>query len=195
MPPAVTFRILLPQWVADFVRGYGPIGATADKRMDFVIALSRENIRQAGGPFAAAVFDEGGDLVAPGVNMVEQANCSLLHAEIVAIALAQSALGRYDLSAGGRRHYQLLASTEPCAMCFGAIPWSGVDELVCGARDADARSVGFDEGPKLTDWVQALSDRGISVKRDVKRQAAAEVLAAYAAAGGTIYNAGGGGPL
>ena len=191
MPPAVTFRIRLPQWVAAFVRGYGRIGTTDDERMDFVIALSRENTRQAGGPFAAAVFDERGDLVAPGVNMVEQANCSLLHAEIVAIALAQWTLGRYDLSVGGRRHYQLLASTEPCAMCFGAIPWSGVSELVCGARDADARSIGFDEGPKLPDWVQALSDRGITVKRDVKRQAAAEVLKAYASAGGTIYNAGG----
>jgi len=28
---------------------------------------------------------------------------------------------------------------------------SGVQQPVCGARDEDARAIGFDEGPKLTD--------------------------------------------
>jgi tRNA(Arg) A34 adenosine deaminase TadA len=115
----------------------------------------------------------------------------MLHAEIVALALAQKILGRYDLSDGGKLHYELVAAAEPCAMCFGAVPWSGVQRLVCGARDEDARAIGFDEGPKMADWVKALNDRGITVVRDVLRGEASDVLREYAAAGGMIYNAGG----
>ena len=159
--------------------------------MGFVVGASRENVRRGtGGPFGAAVFDESGKLISLGVNIVEASNCSVLHAEIVAIALAQKALGRYDLSDGGREQYELAASTEPCAMCFGAVPWSGVSRLVCGARDEDARSIGFDEGPKLANWVKALEQRGITVVRDVLREEAAAVLREYGEGGGTIYNAG-----
>jgi len=75
-------------------------------------------------------------------------------------------------------------------MCFGAIPWSGVQRLVCGARDEDARAIGFDEGPKIIDWISALNDRGIAVMRDVLRPDAVAVLQDYVKAGGTIYNAG-----
>jgi len=160
--------------------------------MGFVVGASRENVRRGtGGPFGAGVFDDSGKLISLGVNIVEVSNCSVLHAEIVAIALAQKALGRYDLSDGGREQYELAASTEPCAMCFEAVPWSGVSRLVCGARDEDARSIGFDEGPKLTNWVEALEQRGITVVWDVLRDEAAAVLREYGEGGGTIYNAGG----
>jgi len=162
--------------------------------MRFVIALARQNVQhETGGPFASAVFERSGRLIALGVNTVVSSNCSVLHAEIVALAFAQKALGRYDLSDGGRLHYDLVASAEPCAMCFGAVPWSGVQGLVCGARDEDARAIGFDEGPKLDDWVSALHNRGIVVVRDVLREEAAAVLREYVAAGGTIYNSGGSG--
>lgn len=160
--------------------------------MRLAIALARENVkRQTGGPFGAAVFDEEGRLVAPGVNVVVTSNCSILHAEMVAIALAQKKLARYDIGDEGRSHCTLVASTEPCAMCFGAIPWSGVARLVCGARDEDARRIGFDEGPKLSDWQKALQERGIRVSRDVLREEAVAVLDLYAGLGGPIYNAGG----
>jgi tRNA(Arg) A34 adenosine deaminase TadA len=75
-------------------------------------------------------------------------------------------------------------------MCFGAIPWSGVTRLVCGARDEDARRIGFDEGPKLSDWQDALKVRGIIVARDVLRKEAVGVLDLYVRLGGPIYNAG-----
>jgi tRNA(Arg) A34 adenosine deaminase TadA len=75
-------------------------------------------------------------------------------------------------------------------MCFGAVIWSGVRRLVCGARDEDVRAIGFDEGPKLDDWIAALNDRGITVVRDVLRAEAAAVLGEYVAAEGTIYNSG-----
>ena len=187
--PEVTIR--LPQWVPSFLQSINTVFPSREERMRFVIALSKQNIvHETGGPFAAAIFDDAGKLLAPGVNMVTSANCSILHAEMVAIALAQKILGCYDISGGGRFRYSLYASTEPCAMCFGAVPWSGIQLLVCGARGEDAGSVGFDEGPKLKNWPSALNERHIEVIRDVLRKEAAAVLTSYADTGGIIYNPG-----
>lgn len=187
--PAFTFR--LPDWVDEFLRHQPAIFLKPEDRMRLVIELAHRNIaHETGGPFGAAVFDASGALVAPGVNLVITVNCSILHAEITAIAMTQKILDRYDISDGGRLDFELVASSEPCAMCFGAIPWAGIRRLVCGARATDAEAVGFDEGPKPADWVRALTDRGIEVTRDVLRSEAASVLKDYAAGGGLIYNAG-----
>ncbi|MGC9360154.1 MAG: deaminase, partial [Anaerolineae bacterium] len=121
---------------------------------------------------------------------VERQNASWAHAEMVALALAQQTLGTYDLRSEGAPRCALVTSAEPCAMCLGAVPWSGVQQLVCGARDEDVRAIGFDEGHKPADWVAALEHRGIVVLRDVLRDEAAAALRAYAAQGGAIYNPG-----
>jgi tRNA(Arg) A34 adenosine deaminase TadA len=189
--------VRLPDWVEECLSARGGarnpdrIYPTPEDRMRLVIELSRLNVEhETGGPFGAGVFDAAGRLVAPGVNLVTSGNSSILHAEMVAIALAQQALGRFDIGLGGARPHELVASTEPCAMCFGAVPWSGVTRLVCGARGEDACAIGFDEGPKLPDWWRALENRGIAVARDVLRDEAAEVLRGYARGGGIIYNSG-----
>jgi tRNA(Arg) A34 adenosine deaminase TadA len=74
-------------------------------------------------------------------------------------------------------------------MCLGAIPWSGVRSVICGARDQDARRIGFDEGSKPDRWVKSLENRGIRVFRDVLREEALAVLLDYHKRGGLIYNA------
>jgi hypothetical protein len=61
---------------------------------------------------------------------------------------------------------------------------------VCGARDEDARSIGFDEGHKPANWMRSLESCGISVARDVLREQAKDVLLEYGRRGGLIYNAG-----
>jgi tRNA(Arg) A34 adenosine deaminase TadA len=181
--------ISLPAWLDRTLFDQDRIFSDDLERMRYVIALSGMNVKSGtGGPFAAAVFSAEGRLVAPGVNRVLSLNCSIAHAEIVALALAQKVLGRYDLSDGGRARYELVTATEPCAMCLGAIPWSGVGAVVCGARDEDARAAGFDEGAKPADWTEALRERGITVKRDVLRDEACAVLKRYQEAGGPVYN-------
>ena len=134
-----------------------------EERMRLVIELSSLNIQHnTGGPFGAAVFDmETHQLIAAGVNMVAHSNCSIAHAEIVALTLAQKVVANFDLGAPGHPPYELVSSTEPCAMCFGAIPWSGIRQLVCGAKGEDASRIGFDEGPKHPDWIRELENRGI----------------------------------
>ncbi|MCP3973910.1 MAG: nucleoside deaminase [bacterium] len=160
--------------------------------MEFAISLAERNVAEGtGGPFGAAIFDlDSGDLIAAGVNVVVAATMAIAHAEIVAIAMAGVATGHFDLANSSRA--ELVTTTEPCAMCLGAVPWSGVTSLVCGARDEDARAVGFDEGIKPTDWMADLDAAGISVTRDIQRSHAADVLADYARGGGVIYNGRGG---
>lgn len=184
-------KVRIPDWLNEFLGKSQEVFPSTEDRMRFVLELARQNIeQQTGGPFGAGVFDKNGHLVAPGINIVVTNNCSVLHAEIVAIALAQKHLGRYDIGDKGKNYYELVTSAEPCAMCFGAIPWSGVACVVCGARDEDVRRIGFDEGPKLPDWEQALKVRGIQVTRDILRQEAVSVLKLYTKLEGPIYNAG-----
>jgi tRNA(Arg) A34 adenosine deaminase TadA len=130
-----------------------------------------------------------GALVSLGVNLVTTQGLSILHAEIVALTVAQKKLGNYDLGANGMQSHELITSTEPCAMCYGAIPWSGVRRVITGSRDVDVRGIGFDEGPKITRWKEELEQRGIKVITDIHREAAAQVLTDYFEKGGHIYNA------
>ena len=188
MFPEVKLR--LPDWVGERSSAADRRYRTVEDRMRFAVELSRLNVRNGtGGPFGAAIFErETGRLLAPGVNLVVGSGCSVFHAEMVAVMVAQKVLETFDLGSEGLPPYELVASTEPCAMCLGATPWSGVRHLVCGARDEDARAVGFDEGAKMAEWVGSLEDRGISVELGVLRDEAVAVLREYAALGGEIYN-------
>ena len=185
--PEVTLR--LPGWVGE-TSGGDLVLPSVEDRMRFVVELSRLNVRNGtGGPFGAAIFEsDTGRLLAPGVNLVVGSGCSVFHAEMVAIMVAQRVVGTFDLGGEDLPPYELVASTEPCAMCLGATPWSGVRHLVCGARDEDARAVGFDEGAKMAEWVGSLEERGISVELGVLRDEAVAVLREYAERGGEIYN-------
>lgn len=160
--------------------------------MRFAIELASTNVaKETGGPFGAAVFERRtGQLIAIGVNVVESTNCSHAHAEMVALANAQAAVGNFDLGAASLPEHELVTSCEPCAMCYGAIPWSGVRRILCGARASDAEAIGFDEGAKPKHWMAELHRRGISVVRDLCRKEAIAVLQHYKADGGTIYGTG-----
>jgi len=183
------YMVELPRWVGPFLENWREPLVTISQRMQLAIALSEENVNQeTGGPFGAVVVNEAtGELVSVGINLVTTTGLSIAHAEIVALALAQSSVGEWNLSHAG--HLQLVTTCEPCAMCFGAVPWSGVKSLVCGARKKDAEAAGFDEGDKPDHWVRSLQHRGIVVQCSVLRNVAASVLERYSAEGGAIYNA------
>jgi len=133
------------------------------------------------------VVDAAGTLVAPGMNRVLGSGQSWAHAEMVALAVAQRRSGTHDLATAPGAPLTLVTSGEPCAMCLGAIPWSGVGRVVAGAREADIVAIGFDEGDKPAKGLEGLSRRGIEVRRDVGRAEAIRLLADYAAAGGLLY--------
>ena len=190
MSRRLTLKWILPDWLDEYARPLDRHIPDVNDRMKLVIDLATRNVaNRTGGPFGAAVFArESGLLIAVGVNSVIPSLCSHAHAEMVALALAQQRLKAYDLGAAGFPVHELVTSCEPCAMCFGAILWSGIRSLVCGARSDDARVIGFDEGPRVSRWTKELERRGIAVMTDVQRAAAREVLRAYKHGGGKIYN-------
>ena len=183
-------RIDLPHWLESFVEDWPDPLESAAQRMQLAISLSAENVRHGtGGPFGAIVVEqESNRLLGAGVNLVTEVELSIAHAEMVAISLAQSAINNWNL--GKETAVELVTSCEPCAMCFGAVPWSGVTSLVWGALKDDAEAAGFDEGDKPGDWVRSLENRGIRTQGGVLRNEAAAVLARYAKKAGAIYHPG-----
>ncbi len=177
----------LPEWLLASWRDAAVRAWHDDEaRMRLVIEVASRNVQEGGGPFGAAVFcEDSGALVGLGANRVVSSNCSLWHAETVAIAAAHQHLGKLALGEG---RYALFSSCEPCCMCLGATLWSGVRRIACAARDEDARAIGFDEGPKPADWRAACEQRGVRVTDDLLRDEARVILQAYAAQGGLVYN-------
>lgn len=185
--PITEIRLLIPAWIE---REIDPraVYVDAEARVELAIRLARRNIdERSGGPFGAAIFDGEGHLVAAGVNVVLPQQCSIGHAEMMAFMAAQARLRRARLNENGER-YVLATSAQPCAMCYGASFWAGIDEILIGARAADVMELTeFDEGPLPADWVGELERRGIAVHRDTLRDAAREVLARYGREGGAGY--------
>jgi tRNA(Arg) A34 adenosine deaminase TadA len=181
----------VPAWVHAVTRS-GHAYPTDEEKMALVIHLAEENVdRGAGGPFAAAVFElRSGRIVAAGVNSVTRLQNCVLHAEVLAIMVAQQRVRSFTLRAPGLPACELVTSCEPCAMCLGATLWSGVSRLVIGAARSDVMAAGFDEGPVFTESYAYLAERGITTVRDVRRAEAVRVLEAYRDGGGPIYNAG-----
>ncbi len=188
--PESTLVLDVPAWV-DVEAPPGHRYREDDEKMALVIRLSSENVsRGAGGPFAAAVFEIGsGRLVAAGVNSVVRLQNCVLHAETMAIMLAQRRVGSFSLRAPALPAHELVTSCEPCAMCLGATLYSGVRRLVIAATRDDATAVGFDEGPVFPQSYTYVADRGIEIVWNVKRAEATRVLRAYREGGGVIYNA------
>jgi tRNA(Arg) A34 adenosine deaminase TadA len=187
--PPQALEIGAPPWVARLVEWDGCY-PTDEDRMRLAVSLARENVlREGGGPFGAVVFEAGpGRAVAAGVNSVTRLATSVLHAEVMAIMLAQHRVGSYTLAGAGLPRHELVTSCEPCAMCLGAAFWSGVRRLVCGATRDDAMGLGFDEGPVFPASYEYLAARGITVTRQVLRPEAREVMELYLHRGGAVYN-------
>jgi tRNA(Arg) A34 adenosine deaminase TadA len=180
-------HLTLPPWVLQVV---DPLTIYPDdeSKMALAIRLAALNVeRRTGGPFGAAIFTETGRLVSVGVNRVVSLNCSVAHAEMMAFMTAQQRMQRFRLNEDGHR-FTLATSAQPCCQCYGATIWAGIDRLLIGARAEDVHELTeFDEGPLPADWIGELKRRGIEVVRDIGREAARKVLAAYRDSGGLRY--------
>lgn len=184
--PMPEIRMTLPAWVEEFTghRQYRDDGA----RMGLAMDLARENVlRGTGGPFGAVVCTEEGFVAGAGVNGVARLNDSVAHAEILALGIAERRLHSYTLRDLPEGPFTLYSSCDPCAMCLGAVLWSGVSRLVTGASRDDAEAIGFDEGPVFPESYAHLEGKGIRVERGVLRKRGREILALYREGGGPIY--------
>jgi len=155
-----------------------------EAKMYYVVQLASENVRRrTGGPFAAAIFELKSDrLIALGVNVVVPSKQSWAHAEMIAFAHAQNRLKSHSLAG-----CVLVTSCEPCAMCSGATPWSGVGEMIYGATKEMAEAAGFDEGYKGENWRAEFEKRKIKVVGPLLGNAANEPFELYKKMQGAVY--------
>ena len=186
------FTLSLPRWVAARCAELPEIFATAEKRMGLILELARRNaLEESGGPFAAGVFEyDTGRLVAVGVNRVVPANCSSAHAEVMALSLAQKRLQAYDLGGPVQPVFELVVNWRPCAMCFGAVLWSGIRRLTIAGSGPELEALtGFDEGPMHRQWRTELAKRSITLTEGVLRRQAVDLFRWFGASGLVVYNA------
>ncbi len=112
------------------------------KEEDFMreaIRLSRESVKNGGGPFGAVIVKDG-KIIAAASNKVTQENDPTAHAEVSAIREASKKLKTFNLSG-----CEIYTSCEPCPMCFGAVYWARLDKLYFANTKQDAKNIGFDD--------------------------------------------------
>ncbi|WP_238995017.1 nucleoside deaminase [Gordonia sp. JH63] len=84
-------------------------------------------------PFGSLLVAPDGSVVAEAMNSVDTAGDPTGHAETNVVR----AVGHLDLDT--RAELTLYTSTEPCAMCAGAIYWAGVGTVVYALGEDDLR--------------------------------------------------------
>ncbi|MEU5291515.1 nucleoside deaminase [Streptomyces umbrinus] len=193
---AKEYRVVLPTWIDDELAAVPAVIPDRDDRMRLVHRLADRNWREGnGGPFAALVAErDTGRMVSVGVNVVLASGVSSAHAEVVALGLAQTATGDWDLGGDGMPAHELVVNWRPCIQCYGAAMWSGVRGLVVAGEGPELEEITtFDEGPLGADWAEQFQARGIEVVRDVLRDEALAVFRGYREAvdadGIVVYNA------
>ena len=197
---AKEYRVALPPWIDDELADVPAVVPDRADRMRLVHRLADRNWREGnGGPFAALVAErDTGRIVSVGVNVVLASGVSNAHAEVVALGLAQTATGGWDLGAEGLPVHELVVNWRPCVQCYGATMWSGVRALVVAGEGPELEEITtFDEGPLGADWAEQFEARGIEVVGDVLRDEALAVFRNYRKAvdatdGIVVYNARGG---
>jgi tRNA(Arg) A34 adenosine deaminase TadA len=196
---ATRYTVDLPTWVRDELSDVPDVVPDVEERMRIVHRLAARNFREGnGGPFAALVAESAtGRIVSVGVNVVLASGVSSTHAEVVALGLAQTRLGAWDLGGDGMPEHELVVNWRPCIQCYGATMWSGVRSLVVAGSGPELEEITtFDEGPLGADWAEQFEARGIRVRQDVLRDEALAVFRDYRAVvdGGdvVVYNARGG---
>jgi tRNA(Arg) A34 adenosine deaminase TadA len=142
-------------------------------------ALARAAEARGDQPYGAVLVDASGILLAEaGNSIVTTADCTA-HAELNLIRR----LGEQPtaLLAGAT----LYASTEPCAMCAGAVYWSGIGRLVFGLSNARLYGEVLRGSPEALHLpsraVLAAGERKLEVVGPLLEDEAAAIVAPWAA--------------
>ncbi|MEU7424978.1 nucleoside deaminase [Streptomyces sp. NPDC040750] len=102
------------------------------------VRISSEHVAQGGIPFSGVVVNDG-RVLGTGFNRVREDNDPTAHAEVVAL---REAAAKYGLHATAGA--TLIASGEPCALCYMASLYFNVGHIVHAADRKTAARYGFD---------------------------------------------------
>jgi tRNA(Arg) A34 adenosine deaminase TadA len=87
-------------------------------------------------PFGAVLVDENEHFILQAENTVTTEHDSTGHAETNLVRMATQQYTPEQLA-----HFTLYSSTEPCAMCAGAIHWSQIGRVVYALSEIDLYSI------------------------------------------------------
>ncbi|AIW20774.1 deaminase [Vibrio coralliilyticus] len=110
-----------------------------DTLLDGLVNYSVDHVHQGGIPFTAYVVNSKGEVLGKGVNRVLENHDPTAHAEVEAIRDACR-----NTKSSHLRGLTLLASGEPCAMCYLNALFAGISEVVYVADRDEAARHGFD---------------------------------------------------
>ena len=104
-----------------------------------VIDLAISNVKVGGLPFAAIIVNQNGEIIGKGVNQVAKHLDCTAHAEIQAIRKASRNEKNFSL-----KGTTLIASGEPCALCYMAIRMAEIMKVIIVSDRYEAEKHGFD---------------------------------------------------
>ncbi|WP_327354433.1 nucleoside deaminase [Streptomyces sp. NBC_01304] len=102
------------------------------------IRLSSEHVAQGGIPFSGVIVGSG-RILGTGFNRVREDKDPTAHAEVVALREATAKHGIHAVTGA-----TLIASGEPCALCYMAALYAGIGHIVHAADRRTAARYGFD---------------------------------------------------
>ena len=141
-----------------------------EKFIDIAIELSKKAFY----PYGAIIVKDG-EIIGRSDAEVPVSKTAYSHAELRAIEDAMEHLGGH-LCAEGGKGCTIYSSCEPCAMCMGAILYTGIDRLVYAATLEDSKECVNEILAKAEEVANACKNRKIEIVKELHRDKAAEIL-------------------
>lgn len=141
-----------------------------EKFIDIAIELSKKAVYPYG-----AIIVKNGEIIGRSDSDVPVSKTAYSHAELRAIEDAMDHLGGH-LCAEGGKDCVIYSSCEPCAMCMGAILYTGIEKLVYGATLEDSKECVNDILVKAQVVADNCKNRNIEIIKEIHRDKAVEVL-------------------
>jgi tRNA(Arg) A34 adenosine deaminase TadA len=125
--------------------------------LERAIGLARRARDDGNHPFGALLASSRGEVLLTAANTVTTGRDVTGHAELNLVRLASPEFDEEELAS-----CTLYSSTEPCAMCAGAIYWSGIGRVVYALSEQDLYGLtGADpENPTMRLGVRAVLEAG-----------------------------------
>ena len=122
-----------------------PVEPVDEGHLVAAIELARRARERGNHPFGSLLVDPNGDVVLEAENTVVTERDATGHAELNLVRAASSQFESEFLQG-----CTLYTSTEPCAMCAGAIFWSGIGRVVYALSTETLQTIVHDEEGSAT---------------------------------------------
>ncbi|MBN1170146.1 nucleoside deaminase [Candidatus Micrarchaeota archaeon] len=149
--------------------------------MEKAIKEAKKGVKKGDSPFGACIA-KNGKIIAVGHSTVLSGKNATNHAEINAIRKACKKLKSHKL-----KGCIIYSTTEPCPMCFSAIHWAEMKEIVFGTTIEDVKKLGFHELTIKAETMKKKGKSGVRIKSGHMRKECIELLEFWKKHGGKTY--------